>query len=173
MAKNHKNIRSDKKKRGNTRKGVNEKGQFVIGNKAAEKWTQKTTVEALQKIIASLSDGVDDKGNIVRANDIKLLGEVCLMNGIDPDTWSYLREKFKKNKTVLRLVGSIQQILECRLIYSGGMMDMFILKNHYKYKDKHEVDTTTNGESLNDAGIDKLTPDEKFTMLKLKRKMNS
>lgn len=119
------------------------KGKFIKGAKAAEKWTTETVTEILEKMLFQLSTNDDgelpENKNIIRSNDIKLIQEICLMNDIDPDLWAYWKEKFKKNKPISRLIKKILWILEARLIYSGQMMDLFVMKNHYGYADKTEV----------------------------------
>lgn len=115
--------------------------QFDIGNKAAEKWTEESVLEVLNEMLSHLSKG--KKGNIVQANRIKLAGEIRLMCGVTKQRWSEWREKFKENANVSDRMAMIEEILECRLVYSGSNMDIFVLKNHYGYKDKTEVDNTT------------------------------
>jgi hypothetical protein len=133
--------------------GRNEEGKFIEGNKAAEKWTEKTVLTKLQEIWATLVKDEDDEvnKNVVRSNDIKTLAEVCLMNGISKQRWSEWKEKFGEKKvenavnedyseSVSELIKNIEWVIETRLVYSGGTMDIFVLKNHYGYKDNRELD---------------------------------
>lgn len=146
--------------------------EFKEGNKAAEKWTEETVMPILQSMVKTLTEGLEDvNGNLVRANDIKLSGEIRLMYGVTKQRWSEWREKFKENAIVSDLIEQIDEILECRLIYSGGRMDEFVLKNKYGYADKQEVDHTTKGESFKETGIENLSNEEKLQLALLKRKM--
>lgn len=135
-------------------KGRNAKGKFVAGNKAAEKWTVATVLEKLQAMWAVLvkSDDDDDENdgpvNVVRANDIKTLAEVCLMHDVCPDTWAYWADKFKDDDSVLRLIKKIEWVLEARLIYSAQTMDIFILKTKYNYAEQLRIDHTTKGKEM-------------------------
>jgi hypothetical protein len=80
--------------------------------------------------------------NPIRANTIKLRKEACLLAGITERQWQHLKKKFAVqaskyyNKDVANTISMIETICECRLIYSGTSMDMFILKNHYGYRGK-------------------------------------
>lgn len=157
--------------------GRDQKGRFVKGNKAAEDWTESTVMPILQNMWKSLTTNYngeepEDK-NPVRANDIKLQGEICLMYDVDPDTWTHWKNKFgvnsKKKESganeltddeeiesqaatganpVARLIKKICHLLEMRLIYSSGTMDMFVLKTHYAYKEQQFVDMTSKGEQV-------------------------
>lgn len=120
----------------------NPKNKFTQGNNAAEKWTPETVLpvlEAIWKTLCENKDDPDDK-NIVRANDIKLLGEVCLMHDVTKQRWNEWDKKFEGVDSVSDLIKKIKWVLECRLNYSGQTMDIFILKNHYEYSDKREIE---------------------------------
>lgn len=124
-------------KKGQFTKGTTEGYRFTEGNKDAEKWTVDTVLPILNKIYAALTDGKDDvNGNVVRANDIKLAGEVRLMYGVTKQQWSEWKEKFSEIPEVSDLMEIVSEILECRLIYSGTRMDEVVLKNHYNYTDR-------------------------------------
>lgn len=132
-----KTLKTPKKKEKDLRDSY---GRFAANNKAAEKWTKAYTMQLLNSIWAVLTEGIDEcKGNPVLANKIKTLQEVCLMHNLDPDTWAYIKTKHIKNAAVMRLIKKILWVLEARLLYSAGTMDIFILKNHYHYADKKEV----------------------------------
>lgn len=116
--------------------GNREGTKFTEGNKEAEKWTPEATTELLIKMWDTLTEGHEDmNGNFIRANDIKTVAEVCLMHDIDPDTWTYIKKKHEENPDVFRIIKKILWVVEHRLVYSGQAMDMFVLKNHYGYKD--------------------------------------
>lgn len=154
------------KKRQNNRQANSSKNWFIPGNKAAEIWTEATVLPKLEAIWKTLTTDKDGKvpsdGNIVQVNKIKLLGEVCLMHKITRQRWNEWKAKFtdksndiaEKNNNysekITELMDAIKWLLECRLNYSTTVMDIFILKNFYGYKDQQQVDATTKGESLND-----------------------
>ncbi len=145
-------------------KGRDTKGNFTAGNKEAEKWTEQTVLPILEAMWATLTTDVDgqppaDK-NVVRANDIKLLGEICLMHGVTKQRWNEWEDKFGPtlgdtktpnpnfSEPVSDRIKNIRWLLECRLNYSAGVMDIFILKNHYEYRDQKHLDATTNGKEI-------------------------
>jgi hypothetical protein len=146
--------------------GRNEKGQFVAGNaeghrfeeghKDSEKWTPETVIPVMEKMLKHLTTDpmAEDEGdskpiNVVRANDIKLAGEIRLMFGVTKQRWAEWMQKFKDHAVISDLSAQIMEILECRLMYSGTSMDTFILKNHYDYTDK--IDTTSKGKEVGTA----------------------
>lgn len=139
------------------------------GEKIAEKWTVATVTPILNKMLDVLSlDSATQAKNIenpVRANDIKLLKEVCLCVGITGQKFTEWSEKFTYRKrrdyqsgemidnptydeSISELMQQIRDICECRLQYSGMNMDIFILKNHYGFVEATKVDATTNGNDL-------------------------
>ena len=124
--------------------------KFKKGQKAAEKWTEVTTMDILTKMWETTIKGIEDAdGNPVRANDIKTIQEICLIHDVDSDLWAYLKTKFKENKIILRLTKRITDILEARMIYSGQTMDIFVMKNHYGYSDRQELaQVKKNGEDV-------------------------
>lgn len=157
--------KQDKKNRDN-------KGKFTKNNKAAEKWTEKTVIPILESMWTTLTTDNNEPppdGNIVRANDIKLLGEICLMNNVTKQRWNEWEDKFclktltdgKKNpsysESVSDLMKKIKWILECRLVYSGGTMDMFVLKAHYEdsgYRFAEKMDVTSKDKEIGSSFID-------------------
>lgn len=155
------------------RKDRTKNGTFKAGNKAAEKWTQETVLPILEKMWNKLTtddDGnVPEDKNIVRANDIKLLGEICLMFDVTKQRWNEWEEKFTvqtlkdgtKNKNfsgpVSDLMKKIKWILECRLTYSGTTMDMFVLKAHYEesgFRFAERMDVTSKDKELGSSFLD-------------------
>jgi hypothetical protein len=123
------------------------KGRFLTGNQIAVKWTVETIVPELNKILEVL--GTDDSGdqsnNIVRANDIKYAEEAVMCAGVELTAWDYWNSnkmELPENSSVFLLIKKIKKICELRLSYSGQVMDIFHLKNHYKYVDKTETGLT-------------------------------
>jgi len=144
----------------------NEKGQFIENNKTAEKWTESKVIEILQTMYDRLIQGSEmQNGNIVRANDIKLAGEIRLMFGVSRQMWNEWQDKFKESVPVSDFIKNITEILECRVLYSGQTMDIFLLKNKYGYKDKQEI-TGADGAPLNQTIIIK---GEKFAKSDINR----
>lgn len=145
--------------------GRDKKGRFEKNHTVNEVWTAPVVLEKLQAIWKTLTTNYEGKApedkNIVRANDIKLLGEACLMHSVSRQKWNewedkfapYLKDGVTKNPNfsdaITDIIKNVKWLLECRLNYSGGSMDIFILKNHYQYKDATQVDATTKGESIN------------------------
>ena len=144
--------------------GREEKGKFTEGNKANEKWNEEEVMKVLNAMWKDLTSDEDgnppEHRNVVRANDIKLQGEICLMHNVTKQRWNEWEHKFAPklkdgsenpnySEPVTDLIKKIKWLLECRLNYSGQTMDIFILKNHYEYKDQQHVDATTKGESVN------------------------
>lgn len=112
------------------------------GQKLAEKWTPDTVLPILTQIWERLikpDDPHSFDGNVVRANDIKLLGEICLMFDVTKERWRDWQNKFEDYHSISLLMKKIKWVLECRLNYSGQTMDIFILKNHYDYADRREL----------------------------------
>lgn len=126
---------------------------FKPGNKVAEKWTEEVVLPKLEAMYTDLEMddivGVPAK-NAVKANDIKTLGEICLMHDVTYNEWEYWKRKFTEaeSEKVFRMLQKIEWILENRMVYSGTFMDIFVLKNKYGYRDKHDVDHTSKGEKM-------------------------
>ncbi|WP_018629205.1 hypothetical protein [Niabella aurantiaca] len=153
--------------------------RFKPGNQAAVKWTDETMIPELNKILAVL--GTDDNGlentNIVRANDIKFAEEAVMCAGVDLRSWDYWNEKefqskLPKDGVVLGLIKKIKDICRLRLAYSGEIMDIFLLKNHYGYMDKmvQEVDANVKTENTNTTTVklDNLSQSTIKELIKLK-----
>lgn len=148
-------------------------GSFKKGNKAAEKWTENTVLPVLQKMYNALSlDNITGQpaDNPVRANNIKFQQEICLVCGISGFIYTDWKNKFSKknivNKTnqvtepnkhysvaVSTLITKIDEICECRLLYSGMVMDMFILKAHYGYVDRRDITSNVKKVKASQTGI--------------------
>jgi hypothetical protein len=135
--------------------------------------------EMIKKLSINEATQELDTENVVRANTIKLLKEVCLIVGVSSKTFCEWQEKFcrktKQSKdeqgnmkevenenyseAISELIQKIRDICECRLQYSGMAMDMFLLKNHYDHRDQFAVDSTTNGKDIpGSAGITVTAP---------------
>ncbi len=129
------------------------KGKFTKGNKVNEVWTRDIVIAKMEAVWKTLTHDINgdvpEDRNIVRANDIKYLYEVLLMEDITKQRWNEWKEKFKEDATVTDLFRKINMLLECRLSYSGTSMDVLHLRQHYDYVEKIKQDITTNGESLN------------------------
>lgn len=145
-------------------------GKFVKGHKVNEVWTEAVVLQRAQDVWKTLTtdsegNAPEDK-NYVRANDIKYLYEALIMNDITKQRWSEWSDKFTKrtlkddtkeeevknphySPTIAELFSKIKMLLECRLSYSGGSMDMLHLKKHFDYREEIHVDNTTKGESIN------------------------
>lgn len=134
-------------------------GRFLKSNQIAVKWTEKTIIPELNKILVVL--GTDDSGdndgtNLVRANDIKYAEEAVMCANVPLTAWDYwnsakFAKSIKEDSSVFLLIKKIKKICELRLSYSGQVMDLFHLKNHYGYKDKTETDITTGGDKINET----------------------
>lgn len=114
------------------------------GNKNAEKWTEKKTLEMLDKAL-----------HYVRS-DNEVISLADIMDHLDyyPDLWAYLTDKFKDNHLVFRAIKRVESRLESNIIKAGaydkaGAMAIFLLKNKFGYADRIETDHTTKGESIN------------------------
>ena len=153
-------------------------GRFLKGNEVAVIWTVETIVPELEKILAVLGsdDSGDHSNNIVRANDIKYAEEAVMCAGVDLRAWEYWNEtEFKKTipeeSPVLGLIKRIKKICELRLSYAGQVMDIFHLKNHYKYVDKTEQDITTGGDKINkEIDYSKLSTKELLMLKEINKK---
>lgn len=121
-------------------------GRFVKGNVAAKKWDCNSICAELQKIIDVLAKPEEEGGgenNIVRANSIKYAEEAVLCTDVCLNSWEYwntakFQETLPKDSPVFVFLKRIKKICELRLSYSGKIMDIFHLKNHYGYVDKSE-----------------------------------
>lgn len=124
--------------------------RFQIGNKVAETTTKEDIIEILKKMWDFLIEPADPSkttGNIIRANSIKTIQEIYINFGMHSETWARIRKKYAEDQAVSGLIKRIYDILEARVLYSGSVMDIFLLKNRYGYADSHEF-TGKNGAPL-------------------------
>lgn len=158
-------------------KGRGKNGLFAKGNQIARKWTEETIIPELEKILAVLTnDDSGDGSNPVRANDIKLAEEAVMCTDVCLNSWEYwntteFQKTLPKDSSVFVLIKRIKTICEYRLCYCGAAMDMFVLKNHYGYKDKTEQEITgKDGKDLiqvvDPVDISKLAPEVIRELLK-------
>lgn len=115
------------------------------GNKNAEKWTEETTLKAIERI---------HKYNVKNKKNYHL-GLSIIETGLYPQWWSEMATKFKENNLVSESIKKAEAFLEARIINStmsgearGQAMAIFYLKNKHDYKDKTETDITSKGESI-------------------------
>jgi hypothetical protein len=128
-------------------KNRDSKGRFNKGNNEAKKWNEKNVLQKLDQIWKLLikPTNEDEEYNPVRANNIKTLAECCLISDVTKNEWDYFLKRFTdENSAVFRKIKNILWVLEARHIYSGETIDIFCLKNHYKYTDKNEVKMSGN-----------------------------
>lgn len=153
-------------------------GRFKPGNQVAVKWTDETVIPELEKILSILEN--DDNGlesnNPVRANDIKFVEEAVMCAGVNLHAWEYwnttkFQDELPNDSSVFMLIKKIKKICEYRLGYAGQVMDIFMLKNHYNYKDKtvQEQDIKAKVESTNTIELSKLSTNTVKELLALKR----
>ena len=112
------------------------------GDKIAEKWDKPTVLEKLGCIFES-------------AENTYAIRTALIANGLYHEWWSYITNKFKKDKDIFNTIKAIEDKIESNIIertMSGDAkstaMAIFLLKNKFGYKDKQEVDHTTKGEKL-------------------------
>ena len=114
----------------------------VKGNKFAEKWTEETVLEMLEKMISFIE--------VRKAYAIvTVLSEFKLY----PQWWSEMTNKFKGNKRVSEAIRRTEACIESNIIkdtMSGdarsATFSIFLLKNKFGYKDKTEEDLNLNGD---------------------------
>jgi hypothetical protein len=118
--------------------------KFTPGNKAAEKWSEQKAIAVLTNIRDLLWRNEITKqrdANPVRANSIKFRTEACMLGKITNRQWQHLKRKFADktspyfSESVTLLIETIEDTCECRLVYSGTPMDIFVLKNAYGFRD--------------------------------------
>jgi len=139
--------------------------QFQKGNKAAEKWTKKKSLELGDQLLDWLDEIDDegkDKGNI-------FVIDFLASKRLDKNIPGYLANKFTSFRELLEIARTIQ---EAKLIKYGvadrlnASMTKFCLINHHGYKDSQHIDHTTQGQSVNDIQI---TVADKATIDKVKK----
>src|SRR5690625_2054382 len=116
----------------------------IKGNTFAEKWTEETVLEMLEKMISFIE--VSKAFAIVT-----VLSEFKLY----PEWWSEMTNKFKGNKRVSEAIRRTEACIESNIIkdtMSGdarsATFSIFLLKNKFGYKDKTETDHTSGGNPL-------------------------
>lgn len=108
-----------------------------IGNKYAEKWTREATLEKLRELDSAVDATV-------------YIGEGLAVIGLYHEWFSYVADKFKDDAEVFHIIKNIVQKYESRLVKKtllgdyNPTMAIFTLKNKHEWKDKSEVDNTTN-----------------------------
>lgn len=109
------------------------------GNTNAEKWTEETALEAIQKV---------HDYNLENKNNYHL-GLALIENDFYPELWSAFTNKFKENKIVSKAIKKVESYLEARIVNNtmsgdarGQAMAIFYLKNKHDYADKTEVEKT-------------------------------
>ena len=127
-------------------------GRFIKGNQVAVKWTEETITAELDKIwdVLSQDDSGDQSNNPIRANDIKYAEEAVMCAGVNLASWEYwnsvrMVDVIPKDSSVFMFIKKIKKVCELRLSYSGQVMDIFHIKNHFGYTDKKEVENTIKG----------------------------
>lgn len=119
------------------------------GNTNAEKWNRKEVLAMLAKIEAE-----------AKKPSCAWLGTALVKCDLYKDVWAYWKEKFSDDEVVFRTIKKIDTIFEERLFAkalkneANATIAIFGLKNNHGWKDKQEVDHTTNGESLNNLKIE-------------------
>ncbi len=136
--------------------------QFQIGDKAAEKWTEKIAEQLANDLINWMNETDEDekdKGNIFII-DFLASRRLC------KSTTAYLAQKFSSFSNLLEIAKTIQ---EAKLLKYGiadrlnASMTKFVLINHHDYVDRQNIDHTTRGQAVNDIQIrvaDKATIDK-------------
>jgi hypothetical protein len=112
---------------------------FKEGNKVAEKWTEKTALDFINRVHQY---NIDNKDNYT-------LGLAIIECDQYTDIWAYITNKFKENIAVFRLIKKVEEYLESRIVNStmsgeakSAAMAIFVLKNKYGYEDKTKVENT-------------------------------
>lgn len=113
------------------------------GNTTAEKWTVETVLPLLEKI-----------ESYAKKPSCMYIGSALVKVDLYKDIWRHWKNKFSDNDDVLRTIKRIEQIFENKLFEKAltgkvnATVAIFGLKNNHKWRDKHEIDHTTAGESL-------------------------
>ena len=117
-----------------------------IGNKNAEKWTEKTVMEVLESCLKECQED-------------KVYSLAHLMNSCNlyPDWWADMTNKFKNNSTVYRAIKKVENAIENNILKNtmdgtakSAAFSIFLLKNKFGYVDKvqQDLDHTTNGKDI-------------------------
>lgn len=113
------------------------------GNKYAEKWTKQVVLDHLEQIQQK-----------VKADNIFYLGVALAELNLYHQVWSEWTKKFGDDRHVSDTIKRIESLIEANILQLAGSNKMntaiaiFVLKNKYKWSDKHEVDHTSKGESI-------------------------
>ncbi|SDJ95522.1 DNA-packaging protein gp3 [Pedobacter sp. ok626] len=112
-------------------------------NKYAEKWTKQVVLDHLTQILQK-----------VKTDKIFYLGVALAELDLYHQVWSEWTKKFETDKQVSDTIKRIEGLIEANILQLAGSNKMntaiaiFVLKNKYKWSDKHEVDHTSKGESI-------------------------
>ncbi len=126
--------------------------QFNLGNKAAEKWSEKKALALGYELLDWLDETDDegrDKGNIFMIDFLASQRISCRIP-------SYLADKFSSFCLLLEIAKTIQ---EAKLLKYGvadrlnASLTKFCLINHHGYFDKQHIDHTTQGKSMQKLNI--------------------
>lgn len=119
-----------------------------IGNKNAEKWTEKKALKLGNDLIDWLNakdEEGEDKGNIFFKEFL------VIENDLYQEIIDYLCEKYKLFFNLIKRAKAIQ---ETKLVKFGladrlqTTMAIFVLKNHHDYKDRKEIDNKSSDGSM-------------------------
>lgn len=125
----------------------------TIDNKNAEKWTQETTMQVLNKIL-----------KLAMAGDAVYIGDALVQCGLYNQIWAFWKAKFKDDLLVFETIKKIETIFEAYLVKNGlhgqinTTMAIFALKNNHNWTDKNE--TTINQQSTDQPDLSCLTDAE-------------
>lgn len=119
------------------------------GNKNAEKWTEPKALALAESLIEWMSPKINEKGRDEHAANIYISDFLTLQNGLNKDTFNYLKDKFTSFSELLKRAKEIQELKLWKYGTAGKLnptMTIFALKNLHGYKDK--VDVTSAGKEL-------------------------
>lgn len=125
------------------------------GNTNAEKWTEQEAKDFVQEVEEYIADN----------EDCVFIGEAVTECGQYRQVWNYLSNKFQ-DSIVFDTIRVIESILENRLYKKGltkdfsGRLVEFGLKNNHGWKDRKELDHTTQGDKLPSLQVEVMRPDE-------------
>ncbi len=174
-----------------------EEYQFQKGNKAAEKWTKEIVIDTLNKMIElstaeteieqkkvnvdkKTEQGFEERETITKVRrkvhlKKKLLIELKIWN---KDWFSDMREKFKKDIDVSRLLGAINMICEVNTYEDAAnnktntAIAKMNLSTHYGWADSSKVEETVKEEESK-IDLTKLSDDEVRQLIALNEKAKS
>lgn len=124
-------------------------------NKHAETWTEEIVLVKLQE----MQNAIDNDSTDYDSKKYLGVGTLLYHHGLYKEILRYWKIKFKDKDSVFLPIKRIEQYFE-QILLDGALrnklnptMAIFGLKNNYKWKDKHEVDVTTAGESINHSEL--------------------